>query len=61
MEIKLGDIVTLKSDTRHSFTVGNFQPIKSEKHAIVYWFDMSTSDLKSMLIPVIALMAKSTE
>lgn len=54
-EIKVGDIVTLKSDRDWSFTVGSIEKINGEPVAQVYWFDGKERELKVKNVPVAAL------
>ncbi len=49
-EIKVGDVVSLKSDDSAVFTVGYI--ISNDTIAGIYWYDHSEKTLKSKDVPV---------
>lgn len=51
-----GDIVSLKSDTSISFTLGSvFKSVDGVEYAEVYWFSRLTAEIKEFEIPLSAL------
>lgn len=56
MELKVGDIVSLKSDTSISYTVGALiKNAAGAQFARIFWFSRLTHEIKHIEIPVEAL------
>lgn len=51
-EFKVGDVVTLKSDTSALFTVGEILNYTSGIHVRVYWFNHADNAIRSIELPV---------
>ena len=56
MDLQIGDIVTLKSDTGISFTLGDiYDHISGVKYARIYWFSRLEFEMKVFDLPLDAL------